>query len=62
MAHAAQQLGLSLGQIDVSEEQLREAWKETQWKVSFDQAIQLHHFRICLKRLALIREKRKQKR
>jgi hypothetical protein len=53
------QLALPIGKVEVPEHLLRAAYERSRLQIGFDQAMALTHFRICFKRLALARLKRK---
>lgn len=57
-----QQLALPLGQIDPPEHLLRAAWRASGVPQSFDEAMQLSHFRTGLKQMAMAMAARKGKR
>lgn len=50
----SQQLALPLGQIEVPEHLLREAYRRSRLQQSFEEAMQLQHFRIGLRRMAMV--------
>lgn len=47
------QLALPLGQVDPPEHLLRAAWERSELPRSFEESMQLTHFRIGLKRMAM---------
>lgn len=49
----SQQLALPLGQIEPPEHLLREAYRRSRLKQSFEEAMQLQHFRIGLRHVAM---------
>lgn len=52
-----QQLSLPIGQVDVPEHLMRAAWEQERNRLQkgFEEAMQIPHFRICLKHLALLK-------
>lgn len=50
------QFALPLGQTEIPEQKLRAAYERTRLRQSFEEAMQIEHFRICLKRLAMLAE------
>lgn len=55
-----QQFALPLGQVEPSEDLMRAAYeRERRWlKRGFEDVMQIPHFRICLRNLALVMAKR----
>lgn len=49
-----QQLALPLGQVEPPEHLLREAWRRCRLRVGFEEAMGVPHFRICLRRVAMV--------
>lgn len=47
------QLALQLGQVDPPEHLLRAAWEQSRLQQSFEEAMQLQHFRIGLRHMAM---------
>lgn len=54
-----QQLALPLGQVDPPEDLLRAAWRDSRLQQSFEEAMGLLHFRIALRRMAMVMAARK---
>ncbi len=49
-----EQLALPIGQqVEVPETLLRAEYERSGWKVDFDEAMRMPHFRICLQHLAM---------
>lgn len=49
-----QQLALPIGQVEPPEHLLRAAWERCRLQQSFEEAMQLTHFRIALRRTAMV--------
>lgn len=56
-----QQFSLALGEVELPEDLMRAAWQRSRLKLSFDEAMRVTHFRICLRRLAMLDIKWRQK-
>jgi hypothetical protein len=52
--HKQQQFSLALGEVEPPEDLMRAAWQRSRLKLSFDEAMRVTHFRICLRHLAML--------